>query len=79
MIQSVQELLFELLEEAGIVTTKDIARILEISPAQVRKHAAQLMMLGRIQGHKDRGSWVYWHPDAADEEGNVKESGTTRG
>jgi predicted ArsR family transcriptional regulator len=65
--------IFTLLTEAGICTTKDISRILEMPPRKVRAHAAELMESGEIYGHKVGGGWVYWHPKAGDKEGNVRQ------
>jgi len=70
MMTGEKALIFTLLTEAGICTTKDICRILELQARNVRALAAELMESGDIYGHKKGGGWVYWHPTAADKKGN---------
>jgi len=68
----IEEKIYSLLTEAGIVTTQDVVRILGFSAPRVRAAAKDLMSAGRIGGHKTGGGWVYWHSIAVDEKGNVR-------
>lgn len=51
-----------LIDEAEILTTRDVARITGIQARRVRAIAAELVAEGRLRGHKRGGTWIYWHP-----------------